>query len=254
MVFAREATSKDRLKIDWRHPVPPARDAERTASAVALPLAEALQVLWENDERPLLVLRECHYCQDSDQALLSRSLNNDRTLLLTKWFRVVRLPMHVTEPSHPFYNVFAGYAFKSSNGQTPHFYLLAHPAAQPVEFTGEQMQSSLWKGMAAVLGERYGRDPNKAVKEWLLLLNEFDRFDALLRSTQAELDETRAKNGPKSDKAKELEKRLAELKTQRGEALAREDRVRDLRLLSMPKPAAPVVGAAQAVGAANGAK
>lgn len=244
--FAREATSKDRLRIDWRHPVPPARDADKTSSAGALPLAEALQVLWENDERPLLVLRECHFCQDSDQALLSRSLNNDRTVLLTKWFRVVRLPMHVTEPGHPFFNVFAGYAFK---GQSPHFYLLSHPAARPVEFTGVQTQSSLWKGMASVLGERYGRDPNKAVKEWLNLLSEFDRFDALLRSTQAELDETRAKNGPKSDKAKELEKRLAELKTQRTDALAREERIRDLRLLSMPKPVA-----AQAVGAANGAK
>lgn len=220
--------------MDWRHPVPPAGDPRKTSAVSALPLEQALKILWENDERPLLVLRECSFCQDTDQAVLSRSLSNDRTLLLTKWFRIVRLPPHVTEPSHAFHNVFAGYPFKGM----PHFYLLAHPFAQPVEFTGQQTQSSLWKGMYTVLEERYGKDPAKAVKEWLSLLDQFDRLDSLLRTTQQELDETRAKDGPESDKAKGLQKRLAEARKEHDETLAREERVRDLGLLAMPKPVA----------------
>lgn len=239
--FERGATSKDRLRIDWRHPVPPAPEGTGSYVESALPLAEALRVLWEGDERPLLVLRECSFCADSDQALLSRTLNNDRTVLMTKWFRVVRLPQHVSEPRHAFHNVFAGFPFKNE----PHFYLLAHPWAQPVEFTGSPMQANLWKGMWSVLSERYSRDPNKAVKEWLSLLDQFDRLDALMKSTQEELDETRAKEGPDSARAKSLQKRLADARKENTELLAREERVRDLGLLPMPQPATP----AAAVGA-----
>jgi hypothetical protein len=234
--FERGSTSKDRLRIDWRHPVPPTHETGTYAES-ALPLAEALRVVWEGDERPLLVLRECSFCADSDAALLSRTMNNDRTILMSKWFRVVRLPQHVTEPRHAFHNVFAGYSFKNE----PHFYLLAHPWAQPVEFTGSPMQASLWKGMWSVLSERYSRDPNKAVKEWLSLLDQFDRLDSLMKSTQDELDEARAKEGPDSARAKGLEKRLADARKDHTELLAREERVRDLGLLPMPKPAVPAV-------------
>jgi hypothetical protein len=238
--FERGATSKDRLRIDWRHPVPPEHEGNETYVESALPLEQALRVMWEGDERPLLVMRECSFCATSDQALLSRTQNNDRTILLTKWFRVVRLPQHVTEPRHAFHNVFAGFPFKKE----PHFYLLAHPWAQPVEFTGSPMQANLWKGMWTVLSERYSRDPNKAVKEWLSVLDQFDRLDALIKSTQEELDETRAKDGPDSARAKSLQKRLAEARKEHTEALAREERVRDLGLLPMPQPAAPAAAGA----------
>jgi len=240
MSTERGATSKDRLKLDWLHPVPPAPTPGTTAAVSALPLEQALKVMWEDDQRPLLVLRECMFCQDSDQALLSRSLNNDRTLLLTKWFRLVRLPPHVTEPTHAFHNVFAGYSFKG----TPHFYLLARPDAQPVEFTGAQTQSSLWQGMYSVLSERYSRDPAKAVKEWLTLLERFDRLDAQLLSMQQQLDEARASEGPDSDKVKGLQKRIADARQEHTEMLAREQRVRDLGLLPLPKAAEPKLAAA----------
>jgi hypothetical protein len=239
----RGATSKDRLRIDWRHPVPPVPEGNATYAESALPLAEALQVLWEGDERPLLVLRECSFCQGTDQALLSRTSNNDRTMLLTKWFRVVRLPAHVTEPHHPFHNAFAGYTWKGN----PHFYLLATPWSEPVEFTGQQTQTSLWKGMQAVLAERYSRDPSKAIKEWLSLLDQFDRLDLQMSSLQNQLDEARAADGPESSKAKGIEKRLADARKEHTEALAREERVRDLGLLAMPKRVA-------SAGAAGGEK
>lgn len=236
--FERGATSKERLRIDWLHPVPPKREGHTVPSPV-LPLADALAVLWEpGDNRPLLVLRECSLCKDGDEALLQRSLNNDRTLLLTKWFRTVRLPAHVAEAGHAFYNVFAGWGFKDT--AWPHFFLLAHPGATPVTFTGQQTQMQLWKGMHDVLAERYVKDSAKAVKEWLTVLDSFDTIDARRRQLQEQLDEARAAEGPESSRAKKLTENLARLQTEREATLAREAKVRDLGLLPMPR----TVGAA----------
>ena len=237
--FERGSTSKDRLKVDWVHPVPPQRSAGETSAAGALPLEEAIAQLWDTgDTRPLLVLRECSLCKDGDEALMSRSLTNDRTLLLTKWFRTVRLPSHVTEQSHPFFNLFA--SLYSTKDGWPHFFLLAYPGAQPVTFTGQQTQTQLWKGMQDVLGQRYAKDPAKATKEWLSVLDGFDVVDARRRQLQEELDATRASEGPDSQKAKRLNEALAKLQIEREELLAREAKVKDLGLLPPPR----TVGAA----------
>lgn len=233
MAFTRGATSKQRLKVEWLHPVPAGDVGQGTAATGPLPLAEALRVLWEDDDRPLLVLRECKFCRGSDAALFDGSMQNDRAALLTKWFRVVRLPAAVSEASHPFYNVFAAYP---TEGSPAHFFLLAHPDAQPVQFTGMQTPSSLWRGMTSVLQQRYGKDPQKAVKQWVALLDQFDRVDAAIAARQAELYETRADEGPTSSKARRLEQRLDDLRQERDALIADEARVRDLHLLSTGKP------------------
>ncbi len=231
--FERGHTSKDRLKVDWVHPVPPKRNDTTTITTKTLSQEDALAQLWEgDDQRPLLVLRECSLCKDGDEAMLSRSLSNDRTLLLAKWFRTVRLPAHVTEATHPFHNVFEGYGFE---GGWPHFFLLAHPGAAPVTFTGQQTQSQLWKGMQEVLAQRYVKDAQKAVKEWLSVLDTFDTIDTRRRQLQDQLGAVRANEGPESDKAKKLNESLARLDADRAQALAREAKVRDLGLLPMPK-------------------
>ncbi len=237
MTFERGATSKDRLRVDWVHPVPPKRAVERTSADFGpLPLDAALNLLWEaGDSRPLLVLRECNLCKEGDEALLQRSLNNDRTLLLTKWFRTVRLPAHIAEAGHPFHNVFAGYDFKDS---WPHVFLLAHPGATPVTFTGQQTQTQLWKGMQDVLGQRYTKNPAKAVKEWLAVLDAFDTIDTRRRQLQDQLDEVRATDGPDSSRAKKLTEGLARLDDERKLALAREAKARELGLLPMVRQVA----------------
>lgn len=235
MTFERGETAKDRLRVDWVHPVPPSRSTDRTEASGPLPLDKALALLWETgDDRPLLVMRECAVCKDGDDALLSRSLNNDRTMLLTKWFRTVRLPAHVVEPSHPFYGVFASYTFKEG---LPHFFLLAHPGAAPVRFTGQQTQAQLVKGLCDVLEQRYAKDPLKAVKQWLSVLDAFDAIDSRSRQLRDQLDATRAAEGPDSEKAKKMTEALARLAVERDEALTRETRIRDLGLLPMPRAA-----------------
>ena len=233
LTFERQATAKDRLKVDWVFPVVKPRSEPHTAPAGALPLADALAVLWEGgDDRPLLVLRECMLCQGSDDALLNRSLGNDRTQLLTKWFRTVRLPAHVSEPGHPLHNVFAGFDFKDG---APHFFLLAHPGAKPVAFSGRQTQGELWRGMCDVIGERYAKDPQRAVKDWLAQLDHFDMLDARRLRLEEQLGEVRAEEGPDSAKAKKIIADLQHNAEERVEALAREHNIRDLGLLAMPR-------------------
>ena len=238
--FERGDTAKNRLKVDWVHPIPPARDLARTDAVGPLPLDEAFATLWEHDQRPLLVLRECPGCQDGDDALLTRSLDNERTMLLTKWFRTVRLPAHAAEPSHPFYGVFASNTFP--NG-LPHFFLLAHPGAQAVKFTGQQTQAQLHKGMLDVLGQRYAKDATKAVKQWLSILDTFDMLDGRQRQLTEQLDAVRAAEGPQSTKAMSLTAELAKIATEREATLARESKVRDLGLLPMPSSTATVAAA-----------
>lgn len=236
MSFERGHTSKQRLKVDWLHPVPPTRRTDTTSAVGPLPLGEVLDTLWgTDDDRPLLVLRECNACKDGDDALLARALDNDRTLLLSKWFRTVRLPAHVLDAHHPLARAFYGLPFPEG---TPHFYLLAHRGAKPVAFTGKQTQAQLWKGMNDVLEQRYAKDPAKTVKQWLSLLDQFDVLDARRTRLQEELAESRATEGPQGARSKKLADSLASTVRELDEALTSEARLRDLGLLPAPKPLA----------------
>ncbi|MCU0863666.1 MAG: hypothetical protein MUC36_07750 [Planctomycetes bacterium] len=234
--FERGATSKDRLRVRWVHPVPAERSATETSAAGPIPFQEAIQKMWdENDQRPLLVLRECSKCKDSDEAMLFRALDNERTLLLTRWFRTVRLPSHVAEAGHPFFNVFEGHGFE---GGWPHFFLLAHPGAKPVTFTAAQTPSQLWKAMGEVIEQRYAKNVDKAIKEWQSLLETFDKVDARHRQLEDQLAEVRAEAGPDSARAKKLAEELKQNADERDAALAREKQVLDLGLLPMPRTVA----------------
>jgi hypothetical protein len=239
MTFERGDTTKSRLKVDWAHPVPPQRSSATTEAAGPLPLAEALDVLWEGgDQRPLLVLRECSKCKDSDEAVLARALDNERTKLLMSWFRTVRLPAHVAEAGHPFFNVFDGHGFAHG---WPHFFLLAHRDAKPVTFTATQTPPQLWKGMFDVLEQRYAKDAQKALKEWLSLLETFDRLDARKRDLEDRLAEARIADGPDSSRAKKLAEQLQQNAGERVAALAREKEIIDLGLLPMPRKVADAI-------------
>ena len=57
-----------------------------------LPPEEAYAMLAGEDHRPLLVLRECMTCNGTDDALMTRKADNERTMLLSRWFHCVKLP------------------------------------------------------------------------------------------------------------------------------------------------------------------
>src|SRR6185436_5147183 len=92
---SRGPTTRTELEIQWDHPVPPKAapgDPERTVAIVkrALPFEEALAVIRGNDPRPLLVVRECVRCSGTEDALLRRMEDNERTFLMSRWFHCVK--------------------------------------------------------------------------------------------------------------------------------------------------------------------
>jgi len=229
----RGPTSKRRLSVSWSHPVPPVQKGKGTRAAGPMSRTEAIAAMWDEDDgRPLLVLRECQACMGSDSALLSRSLKNDKTMLLTKWFRTVKLPAHIWERTHPFYNVFAGYNFGK---KVPHFFLLAHKDAKPVTFSGVQTQSKLWSAMYKVLETRYAKSPKRQVKKWLMLLDRYDTIEGRRVALKEKLLAARAAYGSKHKKTKKISAQLADLDKEWAAVEAAEKKVSDLGLLEPTK-------------------
>ena len=112
MTFERQASSKRLLELRWQYPTwtPEQKAGVGTvaeAARRALDHAEAFAAVRGDDQRPLLVLRECSACKGTENALLSRRLDNERTLLLARWFRCVKLSEGVMLEDHPIHNLFA---------------------------------------------------------------------------------------------------------------------------------------------------
>ncbi|MCA8941539.1 MAG: hypothetical protein KDB80_03180 [Planctomycetes bacterium] len=240
----RRETAKRLLEIDWLLPVY-APDLERkvergrttTATALeALPRSRAFAEITDpDDDRPLLVLRECTQCKGSDAALLSRKLDNELTVLMTRWFRCVKLPTDVLEQDHPFRKLF-------EDEHPPHLFLCDKFGRNVIALDGNQSQTLLWKQMRKVLEERYKKDADRALKEIRKLLNYYDLLDIRRDDYLSRLDDVLLKYGPKSSKVRSLQRKIDKLDKDRAEADARKDKLFDLGLIPTP-PLEPVVDA-----------
>jgi hypothetical protein len=236
------------LEIEWVHPVwrraePPSKPGERTVAqpvASALPLEQAYEVVTDGDRRPVLILRECERCKGTDHAFLSRTLDNEQTVLLAHWFRCVKLPPHVLTEKHPLHNLFK----RDTEGERiPHLFFVDPDGSNKAELPGDQPQTELWKVMFGFLERCYAEDAKAAIKELRQVLGQFDKLDAEEALVKGRLDKEVEKNGLASDKVRNFEADLLKLGKEREKLLAREKALRDLALKAMP-----------ATGAASGAK
>jgi len=235
MDFRRGRTSKNRLLIEWTYPVwkPPAPnagadDSNRTVAVIAehaLSIEQAYELITGGDTRPLLVLRECEKCKGTDHALLNRDLDNEQTVLLTHWFRCVKLPPNVLDEQHPFFNLFKP---QQDGTRIPHLFLCSHDGSNKMPLPGDQTQAEVWEAMFSVLEREYQGDAKKAVKELRALLSQFDNVDAMERDLKARLDKEVEKNGPESDKAKKYQTEIADLQKDRNKLFAKERQIRTL--------------------------
>jgi hypothetical protein len=232
--FRRRDNSRRILELDWHLPVwaPDLVAAEveagRTTTGggarTALSRERAfVEIRKEGDYRPLLVLRECEWCKGSDDAFLSRKLDNEKTALLARWFRCVRLPNDVLKAEHPFHNLFGA-------DHPPHLFLCDWDGSNPMPLDGQQSQKLLWESMVTVLERSYAGNPETAVKQLLKLLNEYDFLDYREDELKARLDDELVKNGAKSSKVKDLQKQLAEVAERRTRTAEREAKLSDLGL------------------------
>ena len=248
--------------MEWTYPVykptTPARKAgEQTVAQEverALPVEQAYLLIADGDKRPLLIMRECELCKGTDHAVMSRTLDNEQTVLLTHWFRCVKLPPNVLTEKHPFYNLFKK---GEDEKKVPHLFFADPNGDNKVALPGDQAQSELWKVMFTYLDRCYGDNAKVAIKQLRKVLGQYDKLDAEEDLIRSRIDKEIEKNGPKSKKLKKFDKDLDDCAKEREQLRKLEQELRDLALKD-PVVAEPEVPAAEAkpeaVGAGSGTK
>ena len=233
MATPRGPTSRDALTIAWDFPVyeaKPLGDGNSRAKAARrrLELADAFEFLAADDPRPLLVLRECLTCNGTDDALLTREADNEKTMLMSRWFRCVKLPPNVLEEDHPFHGLFA-------DEDPGHLFVASPDGTNRRDLNGQQSRTELWKVMEGLLHLEYASKPaySKSLKKLSNLLDEFDSLDADIRDLEKQIDKRIEDDGPGSRKLKGLAKKLDKAKKERAEARAEAERLTKLS----PRPA-----------------
>lgn len=244
VTFERQRSSKRDLKLDWDVPVYKAPEAPKptaqaahtvtTMEEVALPREEAFTWINRGDKRPLLLMRECYKCKGTDDALLSRTLKNEETMILARFFHCVKLPVHVLHAKHPFHTLF-------DQEHPPHLFMASHDGADPVVMQGVYTQGDLLKAMYAVLDREYVRDARLGVRELLKLLSQHDMLDVKEDTLNERIEKEIEKHGLKSDKLAALRAELAELPKKREQLRQKEKQALDLGLQvdKVAKPATP---------------
>lgn len=232
--MTRGSTSKEILELDWDYPVAskfeddvskgPHTVAKRARRALSR--EEAFKVIAKDDQRPLLVLRECTQCKGTEHALFSRRLNNEKTKLLLQWFHCVKLPPDVLDPTHPFHAVFA-----TDARSVPHLFISRFDGSNPQHFDGTQSQSELQKALTALVEECFEKKPDVALKSMLRFLSEFDMLDHRETELLAAFDKAREAKGPESSAAKKVAQKLELVRKQKATAMKRARAVCDLELI-----------------------
>ncbi|MCR9247326.1 MAG: hypothetical protein NXI31_20030 [bacterium] len=231
--FTRKKTAKKRLKIDWTHPVWKPEEEENTdgrtagtMSRFALPIEKAYEVVTDSDKRPLLIMRECEKCKGTDHALLSRTMSNEQTVLLTHWFRCVKLPPNILEKDHPLTNL-----FKREKGEKiPHLFFVDPDGTHKTPLSGTQSQRVLWETMFSYLDRCYDGNAKKSLKELRKILDQYDRVDGLEQEVMVRRDREIEKKGLKSPKLKKYLKQLDKLSKEREKLVKKEKALRALAL------------------------
>ncbi|MEO6594675.1 MAG: hypothetical protein ABIP94_07965, partial [Planctomycetota bacterium] len=244
--FRRGKTAKKLLEIEWVYPVwkpvdsAPVKPGETVAVQVerALPLAQAYELVTSGDRRPVLIVRECEKCKGTDHALLSRSLDNEQTVLLTHWFRCVKLPPNVLTANHPFYNLFVR---EKEGERVPHLFLVDPDGSNKTELPGDQPQTVLWNTMLAYLDRCYEGNAKTSLKELRQILGQYDKIDAQELTLKGRIDREIEKNGPESRKLKKLDADLQKLAKEGEDLAAQEKELRELALKALAET--PAAGA-----------
>jgi hypothetical protein len=168
-------------------------------------------------------VRECETCRGTDDAFLSREFDNEKTILLGRWFHAVKLAPEVLEESHVFHELF-------TDRKPPHLFVATADGTLRVDLSGQQSQKELWRAMLKVLRKAYTKDADRAVTEMRKLLDELDRYDNLVAAAEERLINEAAAKGPDDASVKKLDEELQALRAEREEALERGAEIDDLGL------------------------
>ncbi|MDP6408815.1 MAG: hypothetical protein QGI46_05520 [Planctomycetota bacterium] len=204
----RSASSRKYLEIEWTYPVhqeeaeAPAAGTVARRARRALTREESLRLIAGDDPRPLLVLRECKWCNGTDKALLGEGGDNEKTFLLSRWFHCVKLPQDVLEDNHPFRNLFG-------EKNVEHLFVSTHDGQNHIALESERSRAELWEAMTDLLEVDYKQKHRTSLKEVTKLLDTFDVVDARYQDLVARRDEILEEEGPKSRKLRKVYRDLA---------------------------------------------
>ena len=225
----RGETTKKALTIEWVYPVHAPKtkiegDGTRAKDVrEALPVDEAYRLMAAEDDRPLLVLREFGTFDDPSNEKLSRKLYTEKVVLLTHWFRCVRLPHHVEQADHPFHNLFA----KKS---PPQLFLASRDGDSVVPFDFTTKKADLVDTMERVLKEHYEKNPTRVLGKLVKMLPQFDKVDTQILELKEAFDKAIEDKGPRSSEARKIESKLKKAIAKREDLKKQEKALRDIPL------------------------
>lgn len=225
----RGQSAKTLLKVDWQYPTYAVeeRHAEGATFApkhrVALAQPEAFRVVAGDDPRPLLVLRECQVCNGTDDALLTKGTDNERTFLLSTWFHCVKLPIDVLQPDHPFYELFG-------HEDPEHLFVALPDGSLKFALESDTSRTELWDDMGQVLAASYKKDPQASVKQVQKSLDRLDVLDARMLDLKAKQNELLETEGASSGKLRKLDGELSQVKQEIAATLEEVAKARKLEL------------------------
>lgn len=233
----RGPSARSVLKLAWEYPTY-VESAEAAAGQTAAKRAsralsreEALKYIAGDDPRPLLILRECKTCNGTDDALLSRGVvDNEKTFLLARWFRCIKLPVAVLEKDHPFHNLF-------DEKDPEHMFVCSADGSWREGMESERSRSELWNVMTRVLAANYDKAPEDMVKRMHKTIDAFDAEDIKVVELEKKIDKLLETDGPESKKLAKAQEELAESKVKRAELFAQLDKLTgELKLRGKPLP------------------
>ena len=222
--------------MDWDFPVYRAPDEVRGTGTApvavrrALTREEALRFVAGTDPRPLLVLRECTVCNKTDDALLKGGPDNDRTLVLSRFFHCVKLPVDVIDPSHPFNALFP-------DNESEHLFVSLAGGESKVALESEGSRTDLWAGMGRVLELAYDKNPSGSYADVLKRIDKLDLLDFKIAEIEARKGLEMESARPDRKKVDAMDGEIAGLKGQ----IAAEKAAIDKAIALVPK--APLAGA-----------
>jgi len=187
------------LKIAWDFVVytPEAERSDGTSVKAlrhALPMEEALKRIAGTDQRPLLVLRECPVCNKTDNALLQPGSDNEKTIVLSRWFHCVKLPVDVIQPDQPFNSLFP-------TNDAEHLFVSSADGSTRIPLESDTSRPELWSAMGKVLAAAYVKDPSASMKEIQKAHDRLDTLDSKLQDLEKSRDE-QVENAGRMDKEK----------------------------------------------------
>lgn len=172
------------------------------AKREALPIETAFRQIAGTDPRPLLVLRECPFCNKTDNALLKPGGENERTIVLSRWFHCVKLPVDVIQPDQPFNALFP-------TNDAEHLFVCAVDGSNRIPLESDTSRPELWAAMGKVLAASYVKDPGATAKEILKANDKLDTLDSKIQDLERSRDALVENAGHlDKDKLKKVEKEI----------------------------------------------